>query len=210
MAGGVEKGGAKIGGLAPVAARDDFAQPQAIDFLRRAENAFDLLAATPHERVEAFVFVKSRDGVSCVVKKRDQPGKHIAKKPGDVQADVDARELALCKRFDFEAADARRRRVPQWNDAEKRQRLRKIFAAGADRRAAPKIEHDLARVLAMLLRVPRHHLFRGAPTQVIGALRGRVARIDAIEIAARGQNVAASARGRARRSRLNEAAFERA
>jgi len=88
-------------------------------------------------------------------------------------------------------------------------RLRKILAASADRRAAPQVEHDAAREFAMQLRVARHHLGGGATANVIGRLCGRMARIDAIKIAAGRQNVGASARRRARRAGLDEAARKR-
>ena len=52
--------------------------------------------------------------------------------------------------------------IPARRDAHQRQRLREILAAGADRRAAPEVEHDVARTFAMRLRMARHHLARRA------------------------------------------------
>ena len=64
-----------------------------------------------------------------------------------------------------------------------------------------------ARIFAMRLRVARHDFPRGAAADVIGRLRRRMARIDAIEIAARRHHVGAPARRRAGGAGLDETAL---
>ena len=126
-----------------------------------------------------------------------------------MQRHVDTREVAPRGGNDLEARDAPGRIVPQGLDAQKRERLREILAAGANRRAAPEVEHQRARPVAVLARMARHHLLRSAPPDVVSAARRRMARIDAKEIAPRGQHVLTTARRRAGRAGLDETPGER-
>ncbi len=48
--------------------------------------------------------------------------------------------------------------VPFRLHAEERERLGEIVAAGAKRGRGPQIEHERARILAMILQVATHHL----------------------------------------------------
>ncbi len=207
VAGGGKIGAAKIVAVRPVAAQRAIADAEAVSSVGGAENAAQIVCA--FQRIEYGFFVERGDGAHRVVEKRDEVSEHVAKQTRDLQRHVDARKLEPRLRQNFEADDSRARRVPMRRDAQKRQRLREILAAGADRRAAPQIEHDMAREFAMLLRMAHHH-FRGCATpDVVSRLRRRMARIDAIEVAACRQNVGASARRRAGRPGLDEAARKR-
>ena len=72
--------------------------------------------------------------------------------------DVDARAAELGERQDFEAGDARRGMIPERAHADQREGLGEIVAARAHGGAAPEIEHDAARPIAMILRVAGHQL----------------------------------------------------
>ena len=74
------------------------------------------------------------------------------------------------------------------------QRLREIVAAGAQRRRGPEIDHQRARLLAVILQVASHHLVGGARADRGGGARRDGARIDRGEVAAGRQHVGAAAR----------------
>ena len=210
VAAGLEKGAADL--IARFSARDRFREAEAVASLRRAEDAQERAAFAPRrrERIGLVVLVQRRHRRDGVVKQRDEAGEHVAEQSRNMQRDVHARKIALCEGQNLEAGHARAGVIPHGRDAHQRQRLREILAAGADRRAAPQIEHDIARPFAMLLRMTRHHLARGAGADVMRGARRHMARIDAEEIAARRQHIDASTRGRARRAGLDETACERA
>ena len=77
---------------------------------------------------------------------------------------VDARMVELGDRQDLEAADARRALIPHGPRAHEQKRQRKILAAGAHGGAAPEIDHQRARPVAMVLEV--------AAEQFLGGLLG--------------------------------------
>ena len=88
--------------------------------------------------------------------------------------------------------------VPGRPAAHQREAVRDLLAAGAQRRAAPEIDDERARHLAMRLQVAADHLVGREPAEVHGGRRRQRARIGGEEIAAGRQHVA-RARAPARR-----------
>ena len=86
-------------------------------------------------------------------------------------------------------------RVPHRPHAEQRHRLREVVAAGAHGGAAPEVDDDAARPVAVVLHVARDHLVGGAPADLPGRPRRDGARIDGVEVAPGRQHVEPAARG---------------
>ena len=91
----------------------------------------------------------------------------------------------------------------------KREAVGDLLAAGAQRRAAPEIDDERARHLAMGLQVFADDFVGGEPAEVHRRRRRQHARIGGVEIAAGGQHVGATARRRACGTGGNAAAVER-
>ena len=82
-----------------------------------------------------------------------------------------------------------------------RKTLRDLLAAGAQRGAAPEIDDDRARHLAVRLQMRAHHFVGGEPAEIHRGRRRQGARIGGEQIAAGRQHIAPSARRRAGRAR---------
>ena len=99
--------------------------------------------------------------------------------------------------------------LPDRPAAHQRKALRDLFAAGAQRGAAPQIDDDGARHLAVGLQMRAHDFVGGEPAELHRGRRRQRARIGGEEIAAGRQHVAPPARRRAGRARRDAAAVER-
>ena len=95
--------------------------------------------------------------------------------------------------------------VPNRPRAEQHQRQREILAAGAHRGAAPEIEHQRARILAVILQMPpAEYPRRRSCRERHARARRHAARIDGGEVAPRRQHVRPAARRRAGRTGRHE------
>ena len=156
------------------------------------------------------VFVEQRNGLHGGIKQRDLRGEDIAEEAGNTQGHIHARAVERGLRQDLETRHARRGLIPHRLRADQRHGLRQIIAARAHGGAAPQINHDGARPVAMVLRIACNHLLRRALADFPGGAGGHGARVDGIEIAPGRQHIKPAARGRARRAGLNKATIERA
>ena len=87
--------------------------------------------------------------------------------------------------------------------------MREIIAAGAHCRAAPEIEHNPMRIIAMILHIARNEGARRFAADLPRGAGWYGARIDRVEIAPSRQDIEAPARWRAGGPRRNEAAMKR-
>ena len=161
------------------------------------------------ERIFVVVFVARRDRLHGGIDQRDLRREKIAEQPGNAPGDIDARAPDCGGRQHFDAGDAPAGRIPDRPAAHQRKPLRDLLAAGAQRGAAPQIDHDRARRLAMRLQMRAHDFVGGEPAEIHRGRRRQRARIGGEEIAAGRQHVAPSARRRAGRARRDAAAVER-
>ena len=113
------------------------------------------------------------------------------------------------ERQHLDAGDAAGGLVPDRPHAEIGQRLGEIVAAGAQRGRRPEVDHERARILALILQVAAHDLLGGAHADHRGGARRNGARIDRGEIASGRQHVGAPARRRAGGARRHAASVER-
>ncbi len=100
-------------------------------------------------------------------------------------------------------------RVPDRPAAHQREALGDLLAAGPERGAAPEIDDQRARHLAVGLEVEADHVVGREPAELHRGLRRQHARIGGVEIAARWQHVAPATLRRARGTRLHALAVER-
>ena len=112
-------------------------------------------------------------------------------------------------RQDLDAGDAGAGMIPDRPAAHQRESLRDLFAAGAQRCAAPKIDHDGARPLAVRLQMRAHDFVGGEPAENHRGRRRQGARVGGEEIAAGRQHVAPPACRRPGWARRDAAAVER-
>ena len=99
--------------------------------------------------------------------------------------------------------------IPSRAAAHQRETLGDLLAAGTQRRAAPQVDDERARHLAVRLQMGADHLAGGEPAEVHGCRGRQRARIGSEEIAAGRQHVASSARRCTGRAGRHAAAVER-
>ena len=160
------------------------------------------------QRIVLGRLVEGRDAAHRHVEQGDLRLEDVAEQARDAQGHVDARPVEHGQRQDLYAGDAAGGLVPDGLHAEVPQRLRKIVAAGAQRRRGPEIDHQRARRLAVILQVAPHHLVGGAHADRSGGACRDGARIDRGEVAAGRQHVGATAARGAGRSRRDSACIE--
>ena len=108
----------------------------------------------------------------------------------------------------FDAGDAAGGGVPLRAAAHQRQALGDLLAAGAQAGAAPQVDHQRARPVAVILKIAAQHIIGGGLAEVEGGRRRHGARIGGEQVAAGRQHVGAAARRRARRPGADVAAVE--
>ena len=150
-----------------------------------------------------------RDRARRRVDQRDLRREEIAKQPGDAPRDVEPCTAERGGRLHLDAGDAAGAEVPHGSAAHQGEPLRDLLAAGAQRRAAPQVDHQRARHLAVLLQIEADHLVGGEPAEVDGGLRRQRARIGGEQIASGRQHVAPLALRRSRRPGRDAPAVER-
>ena len=161
------------------------------------------------ERIFVAVLIARRDRLHGGVDERDLRREQIAEQSGNAPGDIDARTADGRRRQHFDAGDAAARRLPDRPATHQRKSLRDLFAAGAQRGAAPQIDHHCAHHLAVGLQMRAHDLVGGEPAELHRRRRRQGARIGGEEVAAGRQHVAPPARRRAGRPRRDAAAVER-
>ncbi len=107
--------------------------------------------------------------------------------------DVDTRTPHRGAGQHLDAGDARARAIPHRAAAHQRKALGDLLAAGPERGAAPQIDHQRARHLAMGLEVEADYVVGRESAKLHGGRRRQEARIGGVEIASGGQHVAPSA-----------------
>ena len=155
------------------------------------------------------VFLARGDRLHRGVDQRDLRRKEIAKQSGNAPGDIDAGAADRGGRQHFDAGDAAAGVVPDRPAAHQRKALRDFLAAGAQRGAAPQIDDDGARHVAVGLQMRAHDFVGGEAAELHRGRRRQRARIGGEEIAAGRQHVAPPARRRAGRARRDAAAVER-
>ena len=161
------------------------------------------------ERVVAVGLVARGDRADRRVDQRDLRREHVAEQAGDAEGHVDARPAERGRRQHLDAGDAAGRGVPLRAAAHQRQALRDLLAAGPQAGAAPQVDHQRARPVAMVLRVAAQHLVGRGLAELERGRRRHGARIGGEQVAAGRQHVAAPARRRAGRAGRDVAAVER-
>ena len=176
------------------------ASPAPSPFARRAAAASgfssSLLGAPgdqPHRRVD----------------QRDLRREQVAEQAGNAPSDIDARASHGGGRQHLDAGDACACRVPDRPAAHQREALGDLLAAGPQRGAAPQIDDEGARHLAMRLEIEADHIVGGEPAELHRGRRRQHARIGGVEIAAGWQHVAPAALRRAGGAGLHALAVER-
>ena len=197
-------------------AAEQILDASAIGARRRAEDACERAwlcavrcAPRRSERIFVVGLVARRDRLHRGIEQRDLRREKIAEQPGDAPRHIDARAADRGRRQHFDAGDAPGGMVPDRPAAHQRKALCDLLAAGAQRRAAPQVDHD-ARGAS------RHASADGARTTSSAASRPRSiavwrrqsARIGGEEIAAGRQHVAPSAARRAGRAGRDATAVE--
>ena len=110
---------------------------------------------------------------------RDLRREQVAEQAGYPPGYVDAWTSEARGRKNFDAGDPAGRVIPDRPAAHEVEALRDFLAAGAQRRAAPQIDDERARHLAVLLQVAADHLVGRKPPEIHRGLGGQGARIDA-------------------------------
>ncbi len=168
-------------------------------------------AGAPQRSQRIFIigFVARGDRLHGGIKERDLRREQIAEQAGDAPGNIDTRASHGPSRQNLDAGHTAAGMIPDRPATHQRQALRDLLAAGAQGGAAPKIDHDGARRLAMRLQMRAQNFVGGEPAEVHRGLRRQRARIGGEEIAAGWQHVAPSARRRAGRAGRDAAAVER-
>ncbi|MNX98577.1 hypothetical protein D3C86_1309930 [compost metagenome] len=146
------------------------------------------------ERIVARRFLPPRNGLGGGVEKRDQCRKHIAEKAGYAKSDVDTRPPQARRRQNLDAGDPAGGEIVDRSRPHQMQRLGHILTAIAQTGAAPQIENQMFRPVAVGLQMMAQHLFARHFAELERRRRRHGARIGGIEIAARGQHIEPSAR----------------
>ena len=168
-------------------ARDQIFDARAVAAGRVAENArrrCSPCAPACRERVLGIAFLARGDGAHGGIKQRDlTPGRdrETARRCANVTS-TRARPMAR-ERQHFDASDPRGGVIPNRPAAHQPERLSDLLAAGAQGRAAPEIDHQGTRHLAMGLQVVAQDLLGGEAAEIQRGRRGQGARVGGEEIA---------------------------
>ena len=122
---------------------------------------------------------KIRDKADGAVEERQLRSEHVAKQPGYPKRDIDTGPSEFGDCFRLDTRNAVGLPIPNGSDAEQGQGGREFLAAGAQRRTAPKIEHDCTRPLAVIGDVAVEDRLRRALAVRPGRRSRHAARIDA-------------------------------
>ena len=150
------------------------------------------------------------------IEQRDLRREQIAEQAGDAPRHIDARAADDRAGQHLDAEHAAGGMIPGRPAAHQRETLRDLLAAGAQGRAAPEVDHQRARHLAVALHIAADDLVGGEPAQIHRGRRRQGARVGGEHVAAgrhahRAARDAASRRGPARcacrRARRSGAAF---
>ena len=174
-----------------------------------AEGGFVQIARDTGQRIDLGAFLPPPDRPHHRVEHRDLRFERVAEQAGDAQGHIDPRPAQPVRRDDLEAGDPAGAFVPHRLCADQHQRERQVLPAGAHRGAAPQVDHQRARPLALFLQMPADQLVGRAPGQHHCGMGRHGARIDGEHVAAGRQHVAPAAGRRAGRTRFDEAAIER-
>jgi hypothetical protein len=211
MRGGVEISGGDLGwlGIAP----DQIGDPGPVSARRGAEDAREpadrgVGAARRRERIVRILLLAPRHGLHGGIKERDLGREQIAEQSGDAPGDVDARAPDHGERQHLDAGHPAAGVVPGRPASQIGDALGDLLAAGAQGGAAPQIDHERTRHLAMGLQVRADHLVRCERAQIHGGRGRQHAGIGGVEIASGRQHIAPPARRRAGRPGRNAAAIE--
>ena len=137
-----------------------------------------------------------------------EAGEDVAEQARDAQGDVDARPAQQRQREDLEAGDAAGALVPLRGEAGQMQRHGEFLARRAHGGAAPEVDHQPARIVAVVLQVAADQFLGQLDALGMGVARGHGAGIDAEEVAPGGQHIAAAPVGRACRAGRHAAAVQ--
>jgi hypothetical protein len=124
----------------------------------------------------------------------------IAKQARDPQGHIEARPFEQGDGQDFHARHPVGGTVPHRFGAQQVERHGKLLARRAHRGRTPEVDDERTRPVAMVLKMAAHEFFGEGHALGMGGAAGHRARIDRVEIAARGQDIAAPAIGRAGRA----------
>src|SRR5262249_34687551 len=116
----------------------------------------------------------------------------VTEQPGNAPRDIDARATHGGAWQNLDAGDAGRGAMPNRVAAHEREPLSDLLAAGPERGAAPQVDDEGARHLAVGLEIEADHLVGGKATEFHCGRRGQQARVGREEIAPGGQHVAAA------------------
>src|SRR5580693_7727761 len=155
-----------------------------------AENAVEVRSSVNSARLDEWIFVvffvARGDCLDGRIDERDLRREEIAKQAGDTPRYIDPRAANAGGRQHFDAGDTAARRFPDRPAAHECQALRNLLAAGAQSGAAPEIDDDRARHLAVVLQMRAHDFVGGEPAEVHGGRRRQRPRIGGEEITAGG------------------------
>jgi hypothetical protein len=121
----------------------------------------------------------------------------IAKQARDPQGHIEARPFEQGDGQDFHARHPVGGTVPHRFGAQQVERHGKLLARRAHRGRTPEVDDERTRPVAMVLKMAAHEFFGEGHALRMGGAAGHRARVDRVEIAARGQDIAAPAIGRA-------------
>ena len=136
-------------------------------------------AGPPQTRQRVLVggLVPRGDGGDGGVDQRDLRAEHVAEQAGDPPGHIDPRPAEHRRRQHLDRRDPPGGLVPDRPAAHQRQPLRDLLAPRPQAGAAPEVDHQRARPVAMLLGEPPQHLVRRGAAQRIGGRRRQGARI---------------------------------
>ena len=129
-----------------------------------------------------------------------QPRKHIAEQARDAQRHVNARTVQQGQWQYLKARNALAAFVPFRRKTGEMHGHSDLFARRAHGGRPPKINHQPARPVAVVLQMPPEQFFDQFHALRMGGPAGHAARIDGIEVAPRGQHIRAPAIGGAGRT----------
>ena len=133
----------------------------------------------------------------------------IAEESADAKRHIDARAAQFTQGNRLHAIDAARLRIPDGLHSQESERFGDIVALSPHLRCSPDAEADHFGIRAFFLEIARQRLAGQLLTHLPRGGGRQRARIDRIEVAAGGQNARHAARGRARGTSRNIAAFQR-
>ena len=161
------------------------------------------------QRIFRGVFVTRGDGGRGRVDQCDLRREHVAKETRDAPGHIDARPAQTRRRQHVDCGDATGRGIPLRAAAHQPKPLRDLLAAGAQRGAAPKVDDQRARPVAVILPVAAQNLLGSRLAKLEGGRRRHGTGIGGEEVAAGGKDVFAPTRRRAGGAGGDMAAIER-